>query len=262
MGNFIFCFQRGKEGQSVLFAPAVSQIPLIQNNNHYARVAHYRVACSEETRPCGGKLHNRKYRELNTLLSSLFTVENTWITSVNWGELCVQLQSPGFSPMVTLGSPHPLSIRVHYLEAQKLVTSKAHGRLESGTKGLRNTDSDFVSNIPFVLPSASYLLFRFPRQLCCSHTWGPVYLIYWPMEDLSTWDLGTANRARTELVPGSPGRKGEWTCRQAFQKGSQLLNPLPLDKVWEVSFVLHPDGWRVLPAGGTEGHRRREGHSR
>ena len=137
-----------------------------------------------------------------------------------------------------------------------------------GTKGLRNMDSDFVSNIYPLFSrqrltwSCHFLLSRFPRQLCSSHTRGPVYLIYWPMEDLSTWDLGTANGGRTESVPGSPGRKGEWTCRQAFQKGSQLLNPPSLDEVWEVSFVLHPDGWRALPAGRIEGRRRREGHSR
>ena len=74
MGNLFFAL-RGKEGQNVLFAPAVSQIPLIQNNNHYARVARYRVAYSEETRPFGGSCTTENIENYRTLLSSLIYCE-------------------------------------------------------------------------------------------------------------------------------------------------------------------------------------------
>lgn len=45
-GSFISHFQEEKEGQGALLIAVISQLPLIQNNQH-ARVAYFGVTCSE-----------------------------------------------------------------------------------------------------------------------------------------------------------------------------------------------------------------------
>lgn len=75
MGDLSPTFKGRGEGQSVLFALAVSQVLSIQNNQ-YAKVVYYGVAYSEETRPFGGKLHNTENTEnCRDILCSLFHCE-------------------------------------------------------------------------------------------------------------------------------------------------------------------------------------------
>lgn len=151
-----------------------------------------------------------------------------------------------------------------HLEAPKLVTSKAYWRLGSEL-------TVQVLRVPVIWPQTFSLIYPFfPCQYLTSFCFSVFQGSfsphipegsYWPMKGVNTQDLGAANGVRTEAVPGSPVRKGEWTCRQALQEGSQILNPSQ-DEVWEVSFELCPDRWRALPAGRLRGARRERGHSR
>lgn len=76
MKDFYLLLSRSfkQEGQSTFLAPAVSQVPLSQNNQH-ARVPYFGMRCSEllQYQPCWNKfafseqmLHSRTHYKMNS----------------------------------------------------------------------------------------------------------------------------------------------------------------------------------------------------